>query len=209
VKPDETFVPFRDHVEKKHPYATLTRRAQFLIDHPWFIEAGEELPCHKDPPPMGGDYPLKLTSGHNRWSIHALNIANRMMLQTHKGVPQVELSPKDAAARGIVNGGQAKVYNDLGESVMEAKVTEAVRPGQVIIYNGWEPYQFSNWSDPSNIEPGMVKWLHLAGGYGHLKYWLMEWQPCPTDRATRVEVAAWSGPADPPGTLPRKNGATA
>ncbi len=155
---------------------------------------------------MGGNYPLKLTSGHNRWSIHALNIANRMMLQTHRGVPQVLLSPKDAGARGIKDGKQVKVYNDLGESVLEAKVTEAVRPGQVVIYNGWEPYQFSNWSDPSNIEPGMVKWLHLAGGYGHLKYWLMEWQPCPVDRATKVEIEAWNGSAAPPGTRRRGNG---
>ena len=206
VKPDETFTPLLDHVDKKKPYATLTRRAQFLIDHPWFLEAGEELPCHKDPPPMGGDYPLKLTSGHNRWSIHALNIANRMMLQTHRGVPQAMLSPKDAGARGIKDGKQVKVYNDLGESVMEAKVTEAVRPGQLIIYNGWEPYQFSNWSDPSNIEPGMVKWLHLAGGYGHLRYWLMEWQPCPVDRATRVEIEAWNGTAPPPGKRRGSNG---
>ena len=188
VKPDETFTPFRWHVEKKHPYATLTRRAQFYIDHPWFLEAGEELPCHKDPPAMGGAYPLSLTSGHNRWSIHSLNIVNRLMLETHRGQPHVLLSPDDARVRGVADGQQVRVYNDMGQTVLAAKVTEAVRPGQVIIYNGWEPYQFPDWSDPANIEPGMIKWLHLAGGYGHLRYWMMEWQPCPVDRATRVEV---------------------
>jgi anaerobic selenocysteine-containing dehydrogenase len=188
VKPDETFTPFRWHVEKKHPYPTLTRRAQFYIDHPWFLEAGEELPCHKDPPAMGGSYPLMLTSGHNRWSIHALNIVNRLMLETHRGKPHVLLGREDAGARGIADGQQVRVYNDMGETILVAKVTEAVRPGQVIIYNGWEPYQFPNWSDTSNVEPGMIKWLHLAGGYGHFQYWMMEWQPCPVDRATRVEV---------------------
>jgi nitrate reductase alpha subunit len=188
IKPDETFTPFRFHIEKKLPYATLTRRAQFYIDHPWFLEAGEELPCHKEPPAMGGDYPLALTSGHNRWSIHSLNIANRRMLQTHRGRPHVLLSPHDAMARGIADGDDVRVYNDLGDTTLVAKVTETVRPGQVIIYNGWDGYQFPNWSDPANIEPGMIKWLHLAGGYGHLKYWMMEWQPCPTDRATRVDV---------------------
>ncbi|RLC56793.1 MAG: hypothetical protein DRI30_05330, partial [Chloroflexi bacterium] len=69
----------------------------------------------------------------------------------------------------------------------------SVRPGQVIIYNGWEPYQFENWWDESNLEPGMIKWLHLAGGYGHLKYWPTEWQPCPAMRATRCEIAPADG----------------
>ncbi len=188
-RPDETFTPLRWHVEKKMPYATLTRRAQFYIDHDWFLEAGEELPCHKETPPIGGQYPLVLTSGHNRWSIHSLNIVNRIMLETHRGRPHVLMNPQDAQARGIRDGQEVRVYNDLGETVLPAKLSPAVRPGQVIIYNGWEPYQFPKWSGPNNVEGAMIKWLHLAGGYGHLRYWPTEWQPCPTDRSTRVEVA--------------------
>ena len=34
----------------------------------------------------------------------------------------------------------------------------------------------------------MVKWLHLAGGYGHLQYRSIHWQPVPIDRAIHVEV---------------------
>ncbi len=192
IKPNETFTPFRWHVEKKIPYATLTRRAQFYIDHPWFLEAGEELPCHKEPPQAGGPYPLMVTSGHNRWSIHSLNIVNRMMLETHRGRPHVLLNPGDAAERGVSDGDLVRVHNDMGETVLMAKLTSSVRPGQVIIYNGWEPYQFPNWSDEANVEPGMIKWLHLAGGYGHLRYWPTEWQPCPAARATRVEVEPWN-----------------
>ena len=44
IKPDEVHNPFRWHTEDKMPYPTLTRRAQFYIDHEWFLEAGEELP---------------------------------------------------------------------------------------------------------------------------------------------------------------------
>ena len=58
LRPDETHNPFRWHTEKKMPYPTLTRRAQFYIDHDWFLQAGEELPVHKANPRMGGDYPL-------------------------------------------------------------------------------------------------------------------------------------------------------
>jgi len=193
IRPDETFTPLRWHVEKKVVYPTLTRRAQFYIDHPWFLEAGEELPCHKDPPAAGGPYPFIVTSGHNRWSIHSLNIVNRLMLETHRGTPHVLMNPGDAALRGLRDGERVRVHNDMGQTVLMLKTSPSVRPGQVIIYNGWEPYQFPNWSDEANVEPGMIKWLHLAGGYGHLKYWPTEWQPCPAARATRVQVSALNG----------------
>jgi hypothetical protein len=65
ISPSETHTAFRFHVEDKVPYPTLTRRAQFYIDHEWFREAGEELPAHKDNPPQGGNYPFEMTSGHN------------------------------------------------------------------------------------------------------------------------------------------------
>ena len=97
----ESFSVFRYHVERGDPYPTLTRRAQFLIEHPWFAEAGEDLPCHKDSPKMGGDYPYRMTSGHNRWSAHAMNIANPPPIQTHRGAPHPVLHPA-ATPRGAV-----------------------------------------------------------------------------------------------------------
>jgi hypothetical protein len=59
----------------------------------------------------------------------------------------------------------------------------------VVCYSGWDPYQFRDWHSPSYAEGAMVKWLHFAGGYGHLKYWPFMWQPTHVDRATRVEVS--------------------
>ena len=34
----------------------------------------------------------------------------------------------------------------------------------------------------------MVKWLHFAGGYGHLQYRGIHWQPIPIDRAIHVDA---------------------
>jgi DMSO reductase family type II enzyme molybdopterin subunit len=187
-KPDETFVPFRDHVEGLQPYPTLTRRAQLYIDHPWFLEAGEEIPCHKEPPRMGGDYPFLLLSGHNRWSVHSLNIANQLMLETHRGRPHALINTDEAAGMGIEDNDEVRLFNDMGAFLVPAKLSPAVRPGTVIVYNGWESYQFTGWHGPNDIEPGMVKWLHFAGGYGHLKYAGTQWQPVPADRATRIGV---------------------
>ncbi len=188
LKEDEAFCPLRWHIENHLPYPTLTQRAQFYIDHEWFLEADEQLPRHKENPRMGGDYPLVLSTGHNRWSIHAANIINRTMQETNQGRPFMFMNVDDAAERGISEGDLVRGHNDMGEFKIWVKLTPAVRPGQVIVYNGFEPFQFPDWQDPSWIEPGMVKWLHLAGGYGHLRFRPLMWQPVPVDRSVRLDV---------------------
>ncbi len=187
VEEDRPFVSLRWHTENKIPYPTLTRRAQFYIDHEWFLEGGEELPVHKDNPKMGGDYPFEMTSGHNRWSIHSMNITNELMLETHRGRPHMVINDEDAERKGLRDDDEVHVFNDVGSFNVPVKIGPWVRPGQVIVYNGWDPYQFRGWTGPMDTEPGMVKWLHLAGGYGHLHYWPIQWQPTFFDRAIRVE----------------------
>ena len=51
---DEIANPLERPRRRGAPYPTLTRRAQFLIDHPWFAEVGEDLPVHKDLPARAG-----------------------------------------------------------------------------------------------------------------------------------------------------------
>ena len=189
LEPDKTFSPFGWHVQEKLPYPTLTRRSQFYIDHDWFLEAGEELPVHKDDPRQGGDCEFFVTSGHPRWSIHSMNMTNNIIQNTHRGEPFAMLNSADAKAKGISNGDRVTITNDVGEMVIAAKLSPSVRPGQVILYNGFEPYQHKDWYGQADVEPGMVKWLHMAGGYGHLKYRPWHWQPVPTDRGVMVDVA--------------------
>ncbi len=189
IKQNETHTAFKYHVENKLPYPTLTRRAQFYFDHEWFREAGEELPCHKDNPRQGGDYPFVMTSGHNRWSIHSMNITNRVLLETHRGRPHIVINNDDAARLGIEDGEEVEVQNDMGVFIAPVKISPSVRPGQIVSYNGWEPYQYKTWKGASDLETGMVKWLHFVGGYGHLRYWPLQWQPVPFDRGIRVSLA--------------------
>ena len=188
IKPNETVSPLRWHIERKVPYPTLTRRIQFYIDHEWFLEGDEALPRHKPNPRMGGEMPLSMLSGHLRWSIHSTWAANRLMLYTHRGGPFLMMNPQDAAARGVADNNEVRVYNDFDDFHVRVKVASSVRPGQVIIYHAWEPYQYRNWKPYDTAIPGMIKWLHLAGGYGHLKFWRNNWQPQQADRAIAVEV---------------------
>jgi DMSO reductase family type II enzyme molybdopterin subunit len=189
LKPDEVHNPLRWHTEDKIPYDTLVRRAQYYIDHEWFLEAGEELPTHKEPPPQGGrNRGFLMTSGHNRWSIHSMNMTNNIILNTHRGEPFVFINDKDAAELGIQNGDKIKLVNNVGDSIMAAKISPSCRPGQVILYNGFEPYMHENWYSQADLEPGHIKHLGMVGNYGHLKYRLFSWQPIPADRAVRVDI---------------------
>ncbi len=189
LRPDEVHNPLRWHTEDKVPYDTLVRRAQYYIDHEWFLEAGEELPPHKEPPPQGGrNRRFLMTSGHNRWSIHSMNMTNNIILNTHRGEPFVFINDQDAASLGIENGEKVRMVNDVGEMLIAAKITAACRPGQVIVYNGFEPYMHEGWYSQADLEPGHVKHLGLVGNYGHLKYRMFSWQPIPADRAVRVDV---------------------
>jgi DMSO reductase family type II enzyme molybdopterin subunit len=188
IEPNSTFNPFRWHTEDKLPYPTLTRRAQFYIDHDWFMEADEQLPKHKETPRQGGNYPFRLTSGHNRWSVHSMHMTNNIIMNTHRGTPFVFMNDKDAAKRGIENGEEVRFFNDVGYFLSPVKLSPAVSRGQVILYNGFEPYMHREWWGEADIEPGMIKWLGLAGGYGHLRYRGGHWQPIPSDRAVHLDI---------------------
>jgi DMSO reductase family type II enzyme molybdopterin subunit len=188
IRPDETVSPLRWHTERKLPYPTLTRRIQFYIDHEWFLEAGEELPVHKPNPKIGGDYPLRLVSAHQRSSIHSIWTVQKLMLYTHRGRPTLFINPRDAEGRGIAEGDEVRVFNDHESFHVHCAISSAIQPGEVIIYHAFEPYQYRDWKSYDVATPGMVKWLHLAAGYGHLNYWRWNWQPMQVDRGTTVEV---------------------
>lgn len=70
-----------------------------------------------------------------------MNQADRLMLEIHRRGPTVLISKPDAGARGIRNVASVRLFNDVSSFQAEPKVSGAVRPGQVISYNGWEPYQ--------------------------------------------------------------------
>jgi DMSO reductase family type II enzyme molybdopterin subunit len=192
---NETHSPLRNHIEEGHPYPTLTRRAQFLIDHPWYREAGEDLPAHKEPPPMGGQHPFRLSGGHSRWSIHAMNMTSPLMLETHRGKPFVLINWAVADEKGIADDSLVRVWNDVGEFVVPARLSPAQRPDGLTVYNGFEGFLFPGGRGSNEVEPGMVKWLHLVGDYGHLSYAPTEWQPVPFDRCINVDCEPFEGDA--------------
>jgi DMSO reductase family type II enzyme molybdopterin subunit len=188
IVPGEPVVPLTWHTEKKEPYPTLTRRIQFLIDHELFRELGEDLPVHKEPPAAGGDYPLKLTGGHARWSIHSDQVDETLMLQLQRGEPLMFMSVKDAKPRGIGDGDVIEISNDVASFRIHAAVSPAIRPGQVIIYHSWENYQFDGWRHFKSVMPSPMNPIELAGDYFQIRPVTMSNYPGFSDRGTRVEA---------------------
>jgi nitrate reductase alpha subunit len=188
IEPGETITPLTKHVLDKVPYPTLSRRMQFYLDQELYLELGEELPVHKDPPLAGGDYPLMLTGGHARWSIHGNWRDDQLLLQQQRGEPVILIGVADAAARGIADGAQVRVFNDLDEFQIMAKVSPALRKGQLLVYHAWENFQFKNGKGFQNLTPSPLNPVELAGGQYHIRPMIIAMQPSHTDRDTRVEV---------------------
>ncbi|MBI4516868.1 MAG: molybdopterin-dependent oxidoreductase [Deltaproteobacteria bacterium] len=188
-QPGETVYPSQWFVEKKEPWPTLTGRQQFYLDHPWFLEAGEELPCFQALPALGGAYPLKITGGHTRWSIHAIWRDQHDMLRLQRGEPVAYMNDRDAAARGIGDHALVTAHNDAGTFAVRVKLSPAVQPGQLIIYHAWEPFQFADWHSAQEVIPTPFKRTHLVGDYGHISYRMYYLSPGYTPRGTTVEVA--------------------
>ncbi len=137
---------------------------------------------------MGGDYPLQMTSGHNRWSIHAAWRDHKELLRLQRGGPVIYMSSGDAKKRGISDGELVRVHNDVGEMELQTKVSPALKPGQVIVYHAWEPFQFKDENSYQSLTPSPLNPIQLAGGYFHLQPMVMMQSPGCTDRGTRVDV---------------------
>ncbi|MBI2060958.1 MAG: molybdopterin-dependent oxidoreductase [Nitrospirae bacterium] len=184
----KTVYPLQWNREGKEPYPTMTGRQQFYIDHDWYLEAGEHLPMHKPAPDAGGKYPLRLSGGHTRWSIHSIWRDQRHMMRLQRGEPVVYMSVEDARSRKIRDGERAKLLNDVGSFIAMVKISPAVKPGQVICYHAWEPYQFKDGRGNQEIVPSPYKALHLAGEFGHLYYRAYYAAPSHTPRMQTLDV---------------------
>jgi anaerobic selenocysteine-containing dehydrogenase len=157
-------------IQRKDPWPTLTGRQQFYIDHEWYLEVGEQLAVHKEPVAAGGPYPLRLTGGHTRWSQHAIFRANQQLLRLQRGSPVAYVSAADARERGISDHDPIRVYNDVGEFVLRAKVSSLVQPGEVICYHAWEGYQFPGGATQNHVAASPLKPNNMIGDYAHLYY---------------------------------------
>ncbi len=156
VKLPEPRISFKDQIEdlENNPFPTPSGKieiySQQLADMnnpelppiPKYIEAWES---HNDP--LTQKYPLQLISTHFKRRAHS-QFDNIPWLQ--ELIDQaVMMSTADARVRGIRNGDEVRVFNDRGEMIIPAWVTEMMMPGVVDVPEGaWHK------PDDKNVDRG-------------------------------------------------------
>lgn len=188
IVPGETAIPLTWHIRDKLPYPTQTRRQQYYIDHELYLELEHELPGQRVDPKVGGNYPLRLTGGHARWSIHSCQVDDAILLSLQRGGPVLFMNLKDAQTRGIEDGEMVEIYNDVASFRVRIVASPNVKPGQTIIYHAWENYQFPEFKHFKNVMASGLNPIELAGGYYHIAPTADCFSPGFSDRETRVDV---------------------
>jgi anaerobic selenocysteine-containing dehydrogenase len=108
------------------------------------------------PDPGDERHPLALISPATNRTISST------LGQLRRGQVALELSPADAAARGLAEGDEARVWNDLGEVRCRVKINPDLRPGVACLPKGLWARHTLNGSTANALAPDSL--TDLGGG---------------------------------------------
>jgi len=143
VKFPEPHVVFKEQIKDpaSHPFPTPSGKIEIYsqrladMNHPQlppvpkYIETWESLSD-----PLAEKYPLQLITTH---SLRRALSQFETIPWLRELVPQVVvINLVDADARGINDGDEVRIFNDRGEMIIPARVTERIMPGVVEIPQG-------------------------------------------------------------------------
>jgi biotin/methionine sulfoxide reductase len=118
--------------------------------HPTWLEPAEWLGGKRTE-----SYPLHMLSSQPRTRLHSqLDQGRVSRMDKIDGREPVYISTEDASLRGIADGDLVRIFNDRGEVLAGARLTDGLRPGVVCLPTG-------AWFDP--IEPGQIGSLDKHG----------------------------------------------
>jgi nitrate reductase alpha subunit len=203
------YSPFTYNVERLVPWRTLTGRQHFYLDHPGYIQFGENLPTYKPKPTpiqfseltvSESEHPAKTfnyLTPHGKWHIHSTYGDNHRMSTLSRGVEPFWINDKDAEELGIVDNDWVEVYNDNGVVVTRANVSVRIPRGIVIIYHATErtlsvpksPLRGNKRAGMNNsLTRARLKPNLMVGGYGQFTYHFNYWGPTGANRDTFIMV---------------------
>jgi len=87
-------------------------------------------------PELAARYPLAMISPPARNFLNS-TFVNIESLRATEGEPHVDINPSDAAARGISEGDEVRVFNDRGSMRARARVSDRARDGLVVGLSIW------------------------------------------------------------------------
>ena len=109
-----------------------TGSGKAVVDAPG-LGVPDHVPNHESvlsSPVLAARYPLAMISPPARHFLNS-SFVNVPSLRAAEREPLLEIHPRDAAPRGIAHGAVVRVFNDRGEYVCKAEVSERARPGVV------------------------------------------------------------------------------
>lgn len=133
----ETFAPFAEGnfstPSGKCEFFSETLAKQGIDPLPVYIPPRESAQTATQ---LAKQYPLAIISppAHNFLNSSFANLPSFVKAEKE---PRLDIHPTDAAARGIKDGDQVRVFNDRGEFKVKARVTDKARPGVVVALSIW------------------------------------------------------------------------
>jgi len=137
------YVAFKDQIDdpENHPFATPSGKIE-IYSQQWAdlnIAGLSAVPSYLEPwegpgDPLAAKYPLQLITTH--FKRRALSQFDNVPWLCELQEQAVVINARDAADRGIRDGDKVRVFNDRGEILIAARVTERIMPGVVDVPHG-------------------------------------------------------------------------
>jgi anaerobic dimethyl sulfoxide reductase subunit A len=139
----EPYISFKKEIEDpdNNPFPTPSGKIE-IYSQKWAERNDPEIPVvpkyletwESRNDPLAEKYPLQLITTHFKRRTHG-------QYETIPWLRELEeqamlINTADAEARGIINGEKVRVFNDRGEIVIKANVTERIIPGVVDVPQG-------------------------------------------------------------------------
>ncbi|MET0985879.1 MAG: molybdopterin-dependent oxidoreductase [Steroidobacteraceae bacterium] len=134
VAVERPYIPFK---EKQFP----TGSGRIELYQEQFADLGEEVLVYKEPLESNRSdkarrYPLNLITYKHVHSVHGTHVMLPYIHEVLPG-PRIEISPLDAAPRGIEDQDEVLVFNDRGRFRVRASVSHSVPQGTLAMTQGW------------------------------------------------------------------------
>jgi anaerobic selenocysteine-containing dehydrogenase len=121
--------------------------------------------------PTTARFPLALISPGTKRTISS------SLGELDRGRAALEIHPADAAARGIGDGDEARVYNELGALVCPVRVTSELRPGVVLLPKGMWSHHGDNGATGNALVPDSLSDVAEGACFNDARVEVERWPP--------------------------------
>ena len=108
------------------------------------LHARYEPPAEVADAALAERFPLALVTPKTHLFLNS-TFANQRRQHSAQPRPEVVVSPDDAAARGVGDGDDVRVFNDRGAFVCAARVSDDARSGVLVAPMGWWNADYAGW----------------------------------------------------------------